>query len=249
MIRSSTEWIIQEGGIYKDSRDSRSSSATDYFKKPFQPHRSTVADSAVMDRHDDRDHRSSQRDSSRDEKSSRSTWDVTPTSRSSRHGGSSARGSSSHRSDASPFRRPSSSSSSSRSHGGSTLARSSHRGAASRQHTQLPRPDTFDPDRPDATAYNREQQDLDREWYMFEEGNAMANDDSAYHNLFAQDQAHWEKKEKDFQAQQMVCLSAQFFFISSFIIQRRMTAKQKQYAMQDDLWERNRMLVSGLVQR
>jgi pre-mRNA-splicing factor ATP-dependent RNA helicase DHX38/PRP16 len=28
-----------------------------------------------------------------------------------------------------------------------------------------------------------------------------------------------------------------------------MTAKQKQYAQQDDLWERNRMLVSGLVQQ
>lgn len=69
--------------------------------------------------------------------------------------------------------------------------------------TTLPGPDG----RADDTAYVKQQQDLDREWYMFEEGNALANGEGG-NNLFRQDQAHWEQKEQDFKAKEVVfCLS------------------------------------------
>jgi hypothetical protein len=67
--------------------------------------------------------------------------------------------------------------------------------------TVLEKPDG----RADDTAYMKQQQDLDREWYMFEEGNALANAEGG-NGLFSQDQAHWDKKEEDFKQQQVVCV-------------------------------------------
>jgi hypothetical protein len=179
---------LQSGGIYKDSRDSKDSSSTDYFKKPFQQ---------AARRHDDEPRREERRDDRREDQRDdhkRSTWDVTPTH--SRPGTGSGRSSSS-RSDASPFRRSSST------QRGSTSTTAHRSGGGTQNHrmnTVLEKPD----ERADDTAYIQQQQDLDRDWYMFEEGNAVANAEGG-NNLFSQDQAHWEKKEEEFKAKEVVC--------------------------------------------
>ncbi|KAI9197306.1 pre-mRNA-splicing factor ATP-dependent RNA helicase PRP16-like protein [Polychytrium aggregatum] len=77
--------------------------------------------------------------------------------------------------------------------------------------------------------WDGEQQRLDREWYNQEEGGAA--DD--YHNPFRDYEDYYRKKEEELTKQQV----------------KKISARQAQYNRDNDMWETNRMLTSGVVQR
>ncbi|KAJ3212239.1 DEAH-box RNA helicase prp16, partial [Clydaea vesicula] len=81
----------------------------------------------------------------------------------------------------------------------------------------------------DFKRYEEEQAKMDREWYNQEEDGAI--DES--HNQFTEFEEYYRKKDEIFAKEH----------------NNRMTARQKQYSQEDNLWETNRMLISGVVQR
>ncbi|KAG0248300.1 DEAH-box RNA helicase prp16 [Mortierella polycephala] len=83
---------------------------------------------------------------------------------------------------------------------------------------------------PDRDEWENEQRQVDREWYSMEEtGNAM--DD--IHNPFAEYEEHDTKKEEELEKKQM----------------KKVSARQAQYNKDNEMWETNRMLTSGVFQR
>ncbi|KAJ3290354.1 DEAH-box RNA helicase prp16 [Borealophlyctis nickersoniae] len=81
----------------------------------------------------------------------------------------------------------------------------------------------------DEAQWEEEQLRVDREWYNLEESGAM--DDT--HNDYTEYEAYYRKKEEEHAKQQI----------------KKMSARQAQYNRDNDLWETNRMLTSGVVQR
>ncbi|CAG8493973.1 14631_t:CDS:10, partial [Acaulospora colombiana] len=85
-------------------------------------------------------------------------------------------------------------------------------------------------DDPDKFQWEEHQRQLDREWYNIEEtSNAM--DDT--HNPFADYSDYVQKKEEELAQRQL----------------KKLSARQEQYNKDNELWETNRMLTSGVVQR
>ncbi|OAJ44093.1 hypothetical protein BDEG_27364 [Batrachochytrium dendrobatidis JEL423] len=77
--------------------------------------------------------------------------------------------------------------------------------------------------------YGEDDVNVDRDWYTMEDSGTM--DES--HNPFADYDGYYRKKEEEFAKQQM----------------KRVSARQAQYNRDNDLWETNRMLTSGVAQR
>ncbi|KAJ3325084.1 DEAH-box RNA helicase prp16 [Blyttiomyces sp. JEL0837] len=81
----------------------------------------------------------------------------------------------------------------------------------------------------DESEWDSEQNRLDRHWYSMEEGSSLMDD---YHEFTEYDETY-AQKEEELQKQQT----------------KKMSARQVQYNRDNDLWETNRMLTSGVVQR
>ncbi|KND04589.1 uncharacterized protein SPPG_00308 [Spizellomyces punctatus DAOM BR117] len=77
--------------------------------------------------------------------------------------------------------------------------------------------------------WEAEQTRLDREWYNLEESGTM---DETY-NQYSEFDEYYRKKEEELAKQQV----------------KRLSARQAQFNRDNDLWETNRMLTSGVVQR
>lgn len=83
---------------------------------------------------------------------------------------------------------------------------------------------------PDREEWENEQRQVDREWYSMEEtGGAM----DEVHNPFAEYEEHDAKKEQELEKKQM----------------KKVSARQAQYNKDNEMWETNRMLTSGVFQR
>ncbi|KAF9166563.1 DEAH-box RNA helicase prp16 [Actinomortierella ambigua] len=82
----------------------------------------------------------------------------------------------------------------------------------------------------DRQGWEHEQVQVDRDWYNMEEG-AGAMDDE--HNPFADYEEYDRKKEQELEKKQM----------------KKMSARQAQYNKDNEMWETNRMLTSGVFQR
>jgi hypothetical protein len=106
--------------------------------------------------------------------------------------------------------------------------------------------------RPDAestaqTWADEEQQlRLDREWYNQEE-TGMQEDSAAMH-MFEEYDDYYREKEL---SEQHMSASAAATGANAVpgALQKKMTARQQQFNKDNDLWETNRMLTSGVVQR
>ncbi|EIW71616.1 hypothetical protein TREMEDRAFT_67867 [Tremella mesenterica DSM 1558] len=83
----------------------------------------------------------------------------------------------------------------------------------------------------DYKEWEEEQVRLDRDWYTVDDEGAVAGDEE--HNPFAQWENMERSKELELQAK----------------ANKRQTAKQAQFNADNDLWETNRMLQSGVTQR
>ncbi|KAI9008391.1 P-loop containing nucleoside triphosphate hydrolase protein [Gaertneriomyces semiglobifer] len=81
----------------------------------------------------------------------------------------------------------------------------------------------------DYAQWEEEQTKLDREWYNLEEGGVMDEG----HNQYAEFDDYYKKKEEELAKKQV----------------KRLSARQAQFNRDNDLWETNRMLTSGVVQR
>ncbi|KAI9351303.1 P-loop containing nucleoside triphosphate hydrolase protein [Obelidium mucronatum] len=79
--------------------------------------------------------------------------------------------------------------------------------------------------------WEAEQQRLDREWYSQEEGGSY--EDSFANESYNEYDEYYKKKEEEMAQQQV----------------KKLTARQVQFNRDNDLWETNRMLTSGVVQR
>ncbi|KAH6572847.1 hypothetical protein BASA62_003209 [Batrachochytrium salamandrivorans] len=77
--------------------------------------------------------------------------------------------------------------------------------------------------------YTEDDISVDRDWYNMEDSGTM--DESQ--NPFADYDGYYRRKEEEFAQQQL----------------KRVSARQAQYNRDNDLWETNRMLTSGVVQR
>ncbi|KAF9199035.1 DEAH-box RNA helicase prp16 [Haplosporangium sp. Z 27] len=83
---------------------------------------------------------------------------------------------------------------------------------------------------PDRDEWEIEQRQLDRDWYSMEETGGAMDD---VHNPFADYEDHDTKKEEELEKKQM----------------KKISARQAQYNKDNDAWETNRMLTSGVFQR
>ncbi|KAK7593066.1 hypothetical protein V9T40_007818 [Parthenolecanium corni] len=79
----------------------------------------------------------------------------------------------------------------------------------------------------DRQEWNEEIQRLDREWYLMDEG--VDEDNNAFSNI---SEEYTKKKEQQLQQNS----------------KKRMSAQQREISKDNELWERNRMLTSGVVQ-
>ncbi|KAF9583362.1 DEAH-box RNA helicase prp16 [Lunasporangiospora selenospora] len=91
-------------------------------------------------------------------------------------------------------------------------------------------PDESFEDQPDKGEWEVEQRQIDRDWYNMEEEGGAADD---AHNPFADYEEHDTKKEEELEKKQM----------------KKVSARQAQYNKDNELWETNRMLTSGVYQR
>ena len=87
--------------------------------------------------------------------------------------------------------------------------------------------------------YQQEQRQLDRDWYESEEGGLLLDET---HNPFTANQQYDAARE-----QQLRSSSAKQ--LSTHLNGKRMTARQQQWQQDQDLWEANRLVRSGLAQR
>ncbi|KAK9727570.1 Pre-mRNA-splicing factor ATP-dependent RNA helicase PRP16 [Basidiobolus ranarum] len=94
---------------------------------------------------------------------------------------------------------------------------------------QMEYPDEPDIHEEEQGNWEEEQTKLDREWYNLEETGTM----DETHNPFAEYEDYYKKKEEEFAKKQA----------------KKLSVRQKQYNEDNDLWETNRMLTSGVVQR
>ncbi|CAG8697359.1 5223_t:CDS:2, partial [Acaulospora morrowiae] len=83
---------------------------------------------------------------------------------------------------------------------------------------------------PDRLFWEEQQRQLDREWYNIEESSSAMDDT---HNPFADYSDYVQKKEEELAQKQL----------------KKLSARQEQYNKDNELWETNRMLTSGVVQR
>ncbi|KAJ9090496.1 hypothetical protein DSO57_1001954 [Entomophthora muscae] len=81
----------------------------------------------------------------------------------------------------------------------------------------------------DHQQWEQEQTQLDRDWYDIEENGAM----DGTNNIFTENEAYYRKKEEELVKKQA----------------KRMSARQMQYNRENDKWETNQLLISGVVQR
>ncbi|ORX57172.1 hypothetical protein BCR36DRAFT_580584 [Piromyces finnis] len=81
----------------------------------------------------------------------------------------------------------------------------------------------------DRLKWEEEQKRLDREWYNIEEGSTM----DETHNPYVEYEEYYQKKEEELAKQQA----------------KKMSIRQAQYNQDNNLWETNRMITSGVVQR
>jgi len=81
----------------------------------------------------------------------------------------------------------------------------------------------------DKLQWEEEQKRLDREWYNIEEGSTM----DETHNPYVEYEEYYQKKEEELAKQQA----------------KKMSIRQAQYNQDNNLWETNRMITSGVVQR
>ncbi|KAL6618221.1 P-loop containing nucleoside triphosphate hydrolase protein [Neocallimastix californiae] len=81
----------------------------------------------------------------------------------------------------------------------------------------------------DRLQWEEEQKRLDREWYNIEEGSTM----DETHNPYVEYEEYYQKKEEELAKQQA----------------KKMSIRQAQYNQDNNLWETNRMITSGVVQR
>ncbi|KAF8951662.1 DEAH-box RNA helicase prp16 [Haplosporangium bisporale] len=91
-------------------------------------------------------------------------------------------------------------------------------------------PDESLEDKPDREEWESEQRQLDRDWYNMEETGGAMDDD---HNPFAEYEEHDTKKEEELEKKAM----------------KKISARQAQYNKDNEMWETNRMLTSGVFQR
>ncbi|KAG0033593.1 DEAH-box RNA helicase prp16 [Podila clonocystis] len=91
-------------------------------------------------------------------------------------------------------------------------------------------PDESFEDRPDREEWESDQRQLDRDWYNMEETGGAMDDD---HNPFAEYEEHDTKKEEELEKKAM----------------KKISARQAQYNKDNEMWETNRMLTSGVFQR
>lgn len=82
----------------------------------------------------------------------------------------------------------------------------------------------------DRAEWEHEQVQLDREWYNMEEGGGAMDED---HNPFAEYEEYDRKKEQELEKKRI----------------KKMSARQAQYNKDNEMWETNRMLTSGVFQR
>lgn len=78
--------------------------------------------------------------------------------------------------------------------------------------------------------WEQEQLSVDREWYGMEESSG-ANDET--HNQYSDYESYWKEKEEEYNRQQV----------------KRISGRQQMFNRDNDLWEANRMLTSGVAQR
>jgi pre-mRNA-splicing factor ATP-dependent RNA helicase DHX38/PRP16 len=78
-------------------------------------------------------------------------------------------------------------------------------------------------------VWANEQTKLDRDWYNQEESNTFDDQNHAFHDV----DGYYQKKEDELKKTQV----------------KRVTARQAQFNKDNDLWEKNRMLQSGIVQQ
>lgn len=108
--------------------------------------------------------------------------------------------------------------------------------SATPRHTNgasTPRQHEFD-DEPESGLHEAEEEELDRDWYLGEEGGHVFGDES--HNPFGGANAAWLEQQRE-QA------------LSEKKNNKRLNAKQLQRQRDADAWETNRMLTSGVAQR
>ncbi|KAJ3037444.1 DEAH-box RNA helicase prp16 [Rhizophlyctis rosea] len=86
------------------------------------------------------------------------------------------------------------------------------------------------PGNADEERWEEEQLRLDRDWYNLEESGAMEGGGGGE---YAEYEAYYKKKEEELAKQQI----------------KKLSARQAQFNRDNDLWETNRMLTSGVVQR
>ncbi|KAF9568089.1 DEAH-box RNA helicase prp16 [Mortierella alpina] len=91
-------------------------------------------------------------------------------------------------------------------------------------------PDESLEEAPDRDEWENEQRQVDREWYSMEETGGAMDD---VHNPFAEYEEHDAKKEQELEKKQM----------------KKVSARQAQYNKDNEMWETNRMLTSGVFQR
>ncbi|KAF9910625.1 DEAH-box RNA helicase prp16 [Lobosporangium transversale] len=91
-------------------------------------------------------------------------------------------------------------------------------------------PDDDLEDVPDKDEWESEQRQVDRDWYSMEETGGAMDD---IHNPFADYEEHDAKKEEELEKKQM----------------KKISARQAQYNKDNEMWETNRMLTSGVYQR
>jgi pre-mRNA-splicing factor ATP-dependent RNA helicase DHX38/PRP16 len=92
--------------------------------------------------------------------------------------------------------------------------------------------DLEDADPDDFARWREEQRQLDREWYDFEEG-GMTTDET--HNPFAGHEDYYEQKEQEFLVRQQTT--------------KKISARALQYSQDNEKWERQLMLRSGVAQQ
>ncbi|KAG9683148.1 hypothetical protein KCU69_g11767, partial [Aureobasidium melanogenum] len=112
---------------------------------------------------------------------------------------------------------------------------SSHRDGPRHAQSQGPKPRQQEFDGPEPGVDAQDQTALDRDWYLGDEGGATLGDDS--HNPFGDD-ASWEDQQRE-----------------AALLEKKMAARARgnpramQRQRENDAWETNRMLTSGVAQR
>ncbi|KAL1305666.1 hypothetical protein AAFC00_007259 [Neodothiora populina] len=91
-------------------------------------------------------------------------------------------------------------------------------------------------DGPEPGVSQEDSTNLDRDWYLGDEGGATLGDES--HNPFGDEGATWEEQQRE-----------AALFEKKLAAQRRSDPRAMQRQRDNDAWETNRMLTSGVAQR